>query len=282
MSDERHVISPRGIPPIRPDWLIDVAWRLSNWGLDRLRDWDSNGLFTLVDTVDGEVWRFESSRLDRAWRTVVEHEADLFLPTDGNTATLRAAFALTPWWDERRGRCVHARVEIGPRGPVTFDPENWATLLPLPGTDESRPLVEGLIAEDWRIEGQFEPWTIEDPSVLEGRALDLSELRLVLDDRPVPEVLFPAALLVHRRRLLGRGRTVPVDVPGHVARIVADGALETSWTGAATLDELPSAGPFVVDAVQREAGAVTFRGVAGALTLTGPDVRLTAEAVESI
>lgn len=266
-------ISPRGIPPIRPDWLVDVAWRLADLGLGHLRAWSENGRYTLEDVVDGERWRFESVRLSGFMETSVEHDADLYLPTDGQHATLRAGFQFTPWWDETLGRCVQARIEIGPRGPVTFDPENWFVLLPLPGG--ARPLVPGIEPGTWNDGGPGDP--VAQPATLDdltGKALGLGDLRLLSPDRAVPEVLLPAFLLVEKKGLLGRRKLVPTDVPGWVVQASADRPIDVSWTGGVVLADIAEAGPMTVEAVGLADELATFRLSGGALTLTGPGLHV--------
>lgn len=271
-----ETISPRGIPPIRPDWLVDVAWRLADLGLDHLRSWSEAGQYVLEDHVDGGRWRFESVRLTHAFETRVEHEADLHIPTDTGTPTLRAAFAFTPWWDEVRGRCIQARVEIGPRGPVTFDPENWFVLLPLPESGEARPAIAGVEEGSWTYGGDVErPTAPVDPQVLVGQSLAIDDLALVADpDKAIPEVLLRAFVLVHKRGLLGRSREVPADLPGHAVAIRADGPLEASWTGNVSLDDLVEGGRLVAGAVEVTPETVSLRSASGVLTLSGPGIRL--------
>ena len=274
-------ISPRGIPPIRPDWLVDVAWRLAEHGLDRLRSWSENGPYELADVVDGERWRFESQRLSGFLETTVEHEADLYLPTDGAQATLRAGFAFKPWWDESLGRCVQARIEIGPRGPVTFDPENWFVLLPLPGAP--RPPVAGVESGRWDDGGPADPGPEPaSPGDLVGKALDVTDLHVLLaDGAAVPEVLFPAYLIVERKGLLGRRKSTPVDLPGWCLTVRAERPIEVSWTGVRPLAELEDAPPMTVESTQVQDGLVTIRFAGGALTLTGPGLQATVTAPSS-
>lgn len=270
-----NTISPRGIPPIRPDWLVDVAWRLADHGLGRLRGWGENGQYTLEDVVDGERWRFESFRLSEFQATSVEHEADLYLPTDRDTPTLRAGFQFTPWWDEGRGRCVQARIEIGPRGAVTFDPENWFVLLPEPGTGEERPAVVGVDGGVWNTGGPAvpdgAPGIAED---LVGRAISLVDVPLVATDRTVPELLVPSYRLVPKGGLFGRGKLVPVDWPELVAHVRAEGPIEANWTGSAPLTDMADGRPVVTAVELDQGGQVTLRTESGVLTLTGPAVSL--------
>ncbi|MBJ7473062.1 MAG: hypothetical protein JHD16_17285 [Solirubrobacteraceae bacterium] len=279
MSSE--TISPRGIPPIRPDWLVDVAWRLADLGLDHLSSWSENGLYTLEDVVDGERWRFGSVRLSGHLATSVEHDADLFLPTDTTQATLRVGFQFTPWWDEAMGRCVQTRIEVGPRGPVTFDPENWFVLLPLPGAATSRPAVSGLQAGEWDTGGQGDP--APDPATAEelaGTALMIEELRLVSADRRVPELSLPAHALGRKGGVIGRNRLVPSGVARYRARLQADGPIEANWTGVASLSEMVEVGFWGIASVETGDDHCTFRGAGndGVLTLTGPRLRLTVDA----
>ncbi len=277
MSDEPQVISPRGIPPIRPDWLIDVAWRLGAWGLDRLRSWSPGDPWTLTDEVDGEPWRFDAHRFSPYWSTTVEFESDLYLPTDGAKPTLRAAFAFTPWWDAERGRALQARVEIGPRGPVTFDPHNWGVVLPLPIQIDALPPLAGVSRGRWEPadrEGDPapQPASVDD---LAGKAIDLRDIdRLFGDDRAVPELLIPVYALTTKRGLLRRERVAPVDVPGLLATVTADGPLAVATVKPAGQEELAEGGPVVLEDVARGGDAVTFTTTAGPVTLGGPGLRV--------
>ena len=142
------IISPRGIPPIRTDWLADVAWRLAAIGpavLGALGDDDS---ITLTDQVDGQPWTIDAFRISEPVASWVELDGDLYLPTDGDTATLRVALALVPGWDTVAGtKVTEARVEVGPRGAVTFDPENW--MLRIPDPVGERPAIDGVLSGRW-------------------------------------------------------------------------------------------------------------------------------------
>lgn len=281
MSDEPQVISPRGIPPIRPDWLVDVAWRLAAWELDRLRSWSPGDPWALTDEVDGEPWRFDAHRFSPYWSTTVEFESDLYLPTDDATPTLRAAFAFTPWWDPERGRALQARIEIGPRGPVTFDPENWFFVLPLPIRIDGLPPISGVQRGSWEPAdraGDPAPQPA-DAADLSGRAIDLRDLdRLVGDDRSVPELLIPVYALTTKRGLLRRERVEPVDVPDRLATITADGPLAVETAAQTDPDDLAERGPIVLEGIASAADSVTFSTAAGPVTLTGPGARLTVTA----
>lgn len=277
MSDEPQVISPRGIPPIRPDWLIDVAWRLGAWGLERLRSWSPGDPWTLTDEVDGEPWRFDAHRFSSYWSTTVEFESDLYLPTDGATPTLRAAFAFTPWWDAERGRALQARVEIGPRGPVTFDPHNWGVVLPLPIQIGALPPVPGVSRGRWEPADRDgdpapQPASVDD---LAGQAIGLRDIgRLLGDARSVPELLIPAYALTAKRGLLRRTHLAPAGIPGLLATVEADGPLAVTTAAPTDPEDLTERGPVVLEGVTAGTDAVTFTTAAGPVTLAGPGLRV--------
>ncbi len=95
-------ISPRGIPPIRTDWLADVAWRTAAIGPAALGALEDS--ITLRDQVDGEPWRINAFRISEEVASWIELDGDLFLPTDGETATMRVGIALVPSWDAANRR----------------------------------------------------------------------------------------------------------------------------------------------------------------------------------
>lgn len=280
-----ETISPRGVPPIRPDWLVDVAWRLADLGLEHLRSWSEGGQYTLEDVVDGERWRFASVRLSRYWATSVEHDADLYLPTDTSSATLRVGLQFTPWWDADLGHCVQTRIEVGPRGPVTFDPENWFVLLPLPERGQPRPAITGVAAGAWNDGGAGDPApqpaTLSD---LAGKALATDELRLLAADKSVPEVFLAAHALAPKGGLVGRNKLVPRHPAAHRVRVRAEGPLEANWTGVASLKDTIAGEYWTISSVETAADQVTFRGPGndGVLTLTGPGLVCTVDAPQTL
>ncbi|MDQ8047189.1 MAG: hypothetical protein REI11_21460 [Patulibacter sp.] len=267
-------ISPRGVPPIRPDWLVDAAWRLADLGLNALRAAPEDTYYELTDTVDGDRWRFRSEPLGRTWSTSVEHDADLFIPTDTAAATLRAGFQFTPWWEDGR-RCVQVRVEIGPRGPVTFDPENWFVVLPLPGAE--RPDLAGVTRGAWSVLDS--PGSAPAPAhvdALVGHTLGLGDLSVLKPGASVPELLLHAAELRAKGGVFGRRKLVPAWDEGLLARIEADGPLDLNWTGAQSLPEAIERGTLTIESVEPGDGQITFRGDGDALTVTGTSLRVSA------
>ena len=129
---EPEIISPRGVPQMRIDWIADVARRLAEVGLPRLRALDEEQHGHLTDLVDGESWAFQLMKFSAEHETTVEFDAELWAPADDRAKpTLRAGFALAPRWEEGHGNTTLVRVEIGPRGAVTFDPQNWMLSIPL-------------------------------------------------------------------------------------------------------------------------------------------------------
>lgn len=170
MSDGAS-ISPRGIPPIRTDWLADVAWRLATIGLERLRALGTEPIVA-TDVVDGERWRLAPARWSDPSDVVVELDGDVFLPTDDAAPTLRLGVAVTPRFDDVRGRLLEVRIEIGPRGAVTFDPENWIYAFELAAIERGeRPAVPGVEA------GEFTGLPAGDPEPSVAAA-DLAQLDL--------------------------------------------------------------------------------------------------------
>lgn len=275
MSDEAQVISPRGIPPIRPDWLVDVAWRLGAWGLERLRTFSPGDPWTLVDEVDGEPWRFDAHRFSSHWTTTVEFESDLYLPADGDKPTLRAAFAFTPWWDETHGRSLQARVEIGPRGPVTFDPENWAFVVPLPIQLEALPPLAGVTRGMWEPADRAgdpapQPATLDD---LAGQAVSLRDLPKLLDEeRSIPELLIGAHALTTKRGLLRRERVEPAALPGKLLTITSEGPLRATWSGTVDGDDLDETSATPLAGIDVEPDRVVLRTALGTATIFGPGI----------
>lgn len=240
--------SPRGIPAIRTDWLADVAWRLAAHGLDALRgpEW---GEATLADRVDGQPWRLEATRLSQPWESVVELDADLYLPSDGTTATMRAGFDLAPGWHDEHGAVTQVRVEIGPRGAVTFDPENWMLTVPV---DAPKPAVSGVEPGGWAPRGTggaaAQPAALDDLTGLDLELLEVPESTEQADR----EVRLPAEPPRPRRSLLqkltGGGRR---DRYAPVACLVV--RAESPITAAADGD------PAALDEIDRLSGVTGVR-----------------------
>lgn len=225
-------------PPIRTDWLADVCWRLAEVGLERLRR--SEGRLRLTDVVDGESWRFAGSRLSERWDTTVDIDADLFLPSDEGGATMRAGFQLTPGVDHQTGApAVRVRVEIGPRGPVTFDPENW--IVPVPRGRE-RPAVGGVQPGVWELRTGDEPAHL-DLGALPGNDLDLEGVAPVVIGEELHELVLGVHTRVERTgrfsRLLGARHEKAVSA---VLRLTAEGPIRAAWQGGGGADILAGGG----------------------------------------
>lgn len=288
MTGSAQTISPRGIPPIRTDWLADVARRLAVLGIDRLRAIGEQPA-TLTDLVDGQPWRFAALRLSEPWDTTVELDADLFLPTDTDRATLRAGFALGPRWDAELGDVVQVRVEIGPRGAVTFDPENWMLTIPLQPAGQP-PAPAGVEPGSWELGmaawapelalPSMGPPSPDDAPSSERLALIGTELRLgslapLLEGQALPELVLPAFAPVAAKGLLRRlGRSRAAHVPTAVLHLRASGPLALQWTGAGEAAALPATGLPAIEDVSRVPGQVTITNAAGTLVLSGPHLRV--------
>lgn len=280
MTSPDRSISPRGIPPIRTDWLADVAWRLAEEGADRLRTFPAEHA-TLTDVVDGAPWRFSALRLSEPWEAKVELDADLYLPTDGAQATLRAGFAVAPWWDAEHGASLRVRVEIGPRGAVTFDPENWMMTVPLDGSAAQRPPLEGVEPGAWDL-GPATPAAV--PVVpdlaalaeLAGATLRLDDLRGIVTAGDTPStVMLPAVRVAPAKGLLGRlSRPKAAPAPVAVLRLDSDGPIAVHWTGEASLEETVAGGLHDIGVPELSDMAVTVRTPAGVLTVTAIALRV--------
>ncbi len=154
MAGDAHLGSANGLPPVRIDWLADVAWRLAALGLDELRRC-AQGTLTLDDQVDGLRWRAQFMLdLIEPLEGVVDLDADLWAPGDPDgTPSLRLGAALTPVIDEAGERAIQVRLEIGPRAAVTFDPENWIFTLPLEAVrGGERPALSDAIASPLQLD----------------------------------------------------------------------------------------------------------------------------------
>lgn len=281
MSDEPQVISPRGVPPIRTDWLADVARRLAALGLDRLRELGESQHGHLTDTVDREPWTFELMKFSASDATVVEFDADVWAPADaGGRPSLRAGFALAPrWLDEPAGRATLVRTEIGPRAAVTFDPENWFVAIP---DGAAVPSPEGVAGGQWAFDGDLPApagtTPLDDGTAADGLVglrLDLADLDPIVDGEALPEVVLGAYPVERAKRgLLGRlkGAGAP---PAAVAalRVQASGVLTVAWTGASSIEAAMETG------VELDQGApvlggdqLSIRTSVGAVTITGPSL----------
>lgn len=274
--------TPAGPPSIRTDWLLDVAWRLAVIGLGVLRSPRGEGPWHLEDTLDGERWRLSSNRVAEPWDTAIEHDADLWLPGDpDDRPSLRLGIGLTPWFDAERGRCLRARVEVGPRGPVTFDPENWMTLLDAEPSVDSAPAVAGLTRGGWRFDG-IAPGGPVATGLGDAVGLALgadADKPPAGEQDPVSALWLPLATVTERRGLLRRRPSRDWVAPV-VLVADADGPITTRWSGARPLDD--SGGVYLVAATPEVRGDQAEISTAeGSLILTGPGLRLRAVRAES-
>ncbi len=284
---EPEIISPRGVPQMRVDWLADVARRLAEVGLDRLRSIGEDQDGHLTDVVDGETWRFELFKFSAPHDTVIEFDAELWGPKDGERPTLRAGFELAPRWNDADGLVALVRTEIGPRGAVTFDPENWMVIVPLPGRTEI-PRPGGIEAGTWTFtppladdsEPSAEPTSDDDLALLAalpGTRLELAGLAPILAGEAVPELVAGAFPHAPSKGILGRlrGRRAP-EAPVVVLRVTAQGPLTAAWTGADSTDPLLVDGLLIGDTPPvLTDDQISFRGAAGTLTLVGPGLAVT-------
>lgn len=275
MSDAAS-ISPRGIPPIRTDWLADVAWRLAAIGPDRLRALGTEPI-TVVDVVDGERWRLEPARWSDPAEGVVELDGDVYLPTDGAAPTLRMGVAVTPRFDDERGRQLEVRIEIGPRGAVTFDPENWIYPFELGAIERGeRPPVPGLEAGEFAGVGPAAPVEsvpAHDASLLRaGRALQglgaLGDLVEIAEGRRVWSATVGLLKQAERRGLLRRrewrtAQVLTLTADGELTVTPAEALAARSFEERQPIDDIAFSRDQVVlsvDNLQVPGGAITIRG----------------------
>jgi hypothetical protein len=286
MTTPEPPISPRGVPQLRTDWLADVARRLALLGIDRLRELRDDADGHLTDQVDGRTWTFKLMKFSDPSDTDIEFDAELWAPDDDRERpTLRAGFELSPRWDDRLGPVTLVRTEIGPRGAVTFDPENWMVTVPTDPSVAATPTPSGVNPGEWRFDGGLpdapkrsvvasDDARLRD--VLPGKRISLDALQDVVDGEQRPELRFSVyAEPPPATGFFGRFRTPKRDAPVLAALVTADGPISASWTGTGTLQEaiddwllLGDKPPVLSD------GQVSFRGDAGVLTLTGPALRL--------
>lgn len=277
-------ISPRGVPQIRTDWLADVARRLAGVGLDRLRALGEGATLELTDVVDGQRWSLEAFSFTRADATVVDFDAELYAPADhGGRPSLRAGFSLAPRWDADHGAITRVRVEIGPRGAVTFDPENW--MVPVPRDPAfAAPVPAGVEPGDWTLAkqgGALAGTTQPAPAAagpapdLAGLRLDLADLEPILGGESVPELVIGAFPPPAKGGLLGRLRPRAPEPAAAILQLAAAGPLEAAWTGTESVDQVVADG-FVVgqDEPVLAGEQLTVRGPGGVLTLGGPGLRV--------
>ncbi len=271
-------ISPRGIPPIRTDWLADVAWRTAALGPALLGQLGDDDAITLRDRVDGETWRISAFRVSDEVASWVELDGDLYLPTDGDTATMRVGIALVPSWDAAAGeRVTEARIEVGPRGAVTFDPENWMLRIPDPVGD--RPAIEGVIAGAWEDVPTLSREPIELRS-LAGRRVGFGELVEIAEGGDTWIASLPVYPAPAKQGFLGRLRgEAPLGDPEAVIVVEAAGPLRVEPVELLAGEDFPEVG--VVDAIEEGAGTVRFVGerleaAGGTVEVHGASLRVSA------
>lgn len=276
-----ETISPRGVPPIRTDWLADVARRLAAIGLPQLRALSQEQHGHLTDMVDGKPWVFELMKFSGVDGTVVEFDADLWAPADaGGRPSLRAGFALAPRWvEDPAGRATLVRTEIGPRAAVTFDPENWMVNIP---AGIEIPVPAGVAAGEWSFDGGLPTVAVaadltgEAAQQLRGLRVDLADLAPVLAGEAVPELVLGGYTVDSGRGgLLGRlrGKRAPAAA-AVVLTVSADGPLDAAWTGAGAVEQALDGGLVLDGEAPVLAGEqLSLRATAGTLTLTGPALR---------
>lgn len=271
-------ISPRGIPPIRTDWLADVAWRTAAIGPDVLGALGDDDSITLRDRVDGEPWRINAFRVSDDVASWIELDGDLFLPTDGDTATMRVGIALVPSWDVEAGtRVTEARIEVGPRGAVTFDPENWMLRIPDPVGD--RPAIEGIIAGSWEGVPNAARTPLELAS-LSGRRIGFGELVEIAEGGDTWIASLPVYGAPAKQGFLGRLRgEAPLGEPEAVIVLEAAGPLRVEPVELLAGEDFPEVG--VIDAIEPGAGTVRFLGArleaaGGSVEVHGASIRVSA------
>lgn len=278
---EDATISPRGIPPIRTDWLADVAWRLAALGVDTLGRLADDEVITLTDHVDGERWRIEAFRVSEAVASWVELDGDLFLPTDEGAATMRVAFALVPTWDLAAGaRVIETRVEVGPRGAVTFDPENWMLRIPDPVTE--RPAIEGVVGGRW--EGvparQHAALSLD---AIAGKRVGFGELVEIAEGADTWIATLPVYGAPPKQGFLARLRGgESLGDPEAMVVVSAAGPLAVEPAELLAGEDFPEIG--VVDRVDAGAGSVQFVGArleaaGGSVVIRGSALRVAVQSV---
>lgn len=295
MTAPEPPISPRGVPQMRTDWLADVARRLAEVGFDRLRALGEDQHGHLTDVVDGETWTFLLMKFSAPHDTVVEFDAELWAPADqGGRPTLRAGFAVAPRWDDAAGSIALVRLEIGPRGAVTFDPENW--MVPVPLTGDPLPTPPGVQRDEWTFDGDDAAASgtstppVAGPNAdvalldqLPGTRLDLAGAKPIFAGEPVPEIVIGAFAVAPTKGFLGRLRGPRAPQPPLVTLgITAAGPIEAAWTGTGPADDIVADGLVLGDAPPvLTDDQVSFRAPAGTLTLVGPSLAVTLAAAQA-
>lgn len=273
-------ISPRGIPPIRTDWIADVAWRLAAAGREALAALGEDDTITVTDEVDGARWRIAAFRISdpASW---VEFDGDLFLPTDGDAATMRVALAFVPNWDPVTGeRVIETRVEVGPRGAVTFDPENWMLRIPDPARE--RPAIDGVVAGEWQ--GiPTAPQSAVAVDSLAGRQVAFGELVEIAEGATTWIASLPVYGAPVKQGFLARLRGEPaLGEPQAMIVIEADGPLTVDPVELLAGEDFPEHG--TVDRIELADGGVKLTGAdleaaGGWIGISGPGIRVRAHAL---
>ncbi|MEH3055094.1 MAG: hypothetical protein PGN13_14030 [Patulibacter minatonensis] len=266
--------SPRGIPPVRTDWIAEIASRFADQGLEELRTADVERVL-VEDVVDGERWRIDAFVFSRPYDAVLEYDGDLWLPTDGERASMRLGVAMTPVFDDEGGRLVRVRLELGPRGAVTFDPENWIFDFPYGGAgDAPRVTPVGIQSGAFELQGLGElpavPTTL--PSAATAGSAHLADvLDIAAGRRSWTTVIGLSHEAPKKRRLFGLGGGRPQ--PPHTAvTVVAAGELlvEASPQGDASGVQAVTGFHVGLDEVRID------RADGAPIVLRGTDLRVTA------
>lgn len=266
--------APAQPPSIRTDWLADVAWRVAAFGLHELRTLDAEH-FVIEDVLGGERWEIVGAHWHETTEAVVTFDADLRQPGEVGPPALRLGITLTAHYDDAEGRVVQVRLEVGPRGPVTFDPENWVFRLPLASlTAEQRPKVPGLIAGalEPRLPGQIDPPTLGKPGDLQGvGAVWLGDLVEIAEGRRTWTTVIGVADAVHRARRFGVGRPKLAE-PFATLAVIAEGELRVAPLEALAGDSFSEVQPATAIDIQRDRVVIELPDSAvpgGQLTISG-------------
>lgn len=269
-----------GPPSIRTDWLADVAWRLASFGPQRWRATDAES-FVIEDHLDGGAWTLSPALWSPATEAVVEFDGDLLLPTDADGPQLRIGGSIAAVCDNDRGRALAVRIEIGPRGPVTFDPENWMYVFPLDVLEAGeRPGVEGLEAGEIELRGAGQrPGGAlvagKADALADAGAVWLGDLVEVAEGRRSWQTVIPVSREARGRR---RGLLGPRAAPLAFAalQLTADGELRVEPAAALVSHALPEIQPTTGIKIERERVVIAVPASAipgGEVTVAGPGLR---------
>jgi hypothetical protein len=271
MADDA-TISPRGVPPIRTDWLADVAWRLAALGLDELRTTGVES-FETTDVVDGIEWCIRPFVFCMPTEAVVDLDGDLTRPNDPDGADLRIGVGITPVFDDEHGRQLQVRIEIGPRGPVTFDPENWIFTFPLELIQRGeRPAVPGLVAGTFSLgagSSSMSEGSLDDLAAVGG--VQLGDLVELAEGRRSWTTVIGLTGEPPRKRRFGFGGAKPAETFATLT-LIADGELRITPDAALAGSDFNELQPADSIDVQRDRIVIDAPSSAipgGRLTITG-------------